>query len=63
MGKSQYHSGRAKCRYEFLTKWEGAYTILLTAYTKDEGIDRDAMRSSVDLVREGGAQGVVALVS
>ena len=46
-----------------MTKWARAYTILLTAYTKDGGIDRDAMRSSVDFVREGGVQGVVALVS
>ncbi len=43
--------------------WKGAYTILLTAYTEDGGIDGDAMRSSVDFVIESGVHGVVALGS
>lgn len=46
-----------------MVKWEGAFSILLTAFTKDGGIDGDAIRSSVDYVIRSGAHGVVALGS
>ncbi len=40
-------------------KWESAFTILMTAFTKNGGIDGDAIRSSVDFVIGGGVHGVV----
>jgi len=46
-----------------LKKWEGAFTILMTAFTKDGGIDGNAIRSSVDFVIRGGVHGVVPLGS
>ena len=46
-----------------LSKWEGVFSILLTAYKRDGGIDGNAIRSSVDYVIRGGVHGVVALGS
>jgi dihydrodipicolinate synthase/N-acetylneuraminate lyase len=43
-----------------LIKWEGAFTILMTAFRKDSGIDINAIRSSIDFVIRGGVYGVVA---
>lgn len=46
-----------------MVKWEGAFSILLTAFTKDGGIDGGAIRSSVDYVIRSGAHGLVPLGS
>ena len=46
-----------------MSKWEGVFSILLTAYKRDGGIDGNAIRSSVDYVIRGGVHGVVALGS
>ena len=47
----------------FVKRWEGTFTILMTAFTKDGGLDENAMRSSVDFVIGGGVHGVVPLGS
>ena len=46
-----------------MRKWEGIFSILMTAYTRSGDIDAEAMRSSIDFVIEGGVHGVVALGS
>lgn len=46
-----------------LSKWEGVFTILLTAYTKGGKIDKKAITSSVEFVINGGVHGVVPLGS
>jgi dihydrodipicolinate synthase/N-acetylneuraminate lyase len=46
-----------------LSKWEGVFTILLSAYTKGGKIDKKAITSSVEFVINGGVHGVVPLGS
>jgi len=46
-----------------LERWEGVFSILMTAYTKGGDIDEKAMRSSINFVIENGVHGVVALGS
>ena len=46
-----------------MERWEGVFSILMTAYTKSGDIDEKAMRSSVNFVIENGVHGVVALGS
>ena len=46
-----------------MERWEGVFSILMTAYTKGGDIDEKAMRSSINFVIENGVHGVVALGS
>lgn len=46
-----------------MEKWEGVFTILMTAFTKDYCIDGNAIRNSIDFVIRGGVHGVVPLGS
>ena len=46
-----------------MERWEGVFSILMTAYTKSGDIDEEAMKSSINFVIENGIHGVVALGS
>ena len=46
-----------------MERWEGVFSIIMTAYTKGGDIDEKAIRSSINFVIENGIHGVVALGS
>lgn len=46
-----------------MKKWEGVFTIMLNAFTKDGKVERNAMRQSIDFVIDRGVHGLVFLGS